>query len=123
MVTSSDLTQQSHFIGEESPKHSDMSIIIEIYEMNDSNKPTLATSFTDDDECLVSTVLFQEALYHFENTEGDPFHVFPYTMEEISKRQKGLQYQVKDLPSYINTKINNIKNIIENSYIGIKTYH
>ena len=85
-----------------------MSIIIKIYKTNDSNKSTLAASFTDEDECLFSSVLFQEALYHFENTE-DPFHVFPYTVEEISNCQKGLQHKVKDLPSHINTKINNIK--------------
>ena len=69
---------------------------------------------------------FSPPVYHFENTEGDPFHVFPYTVEEISKCQKRLQHQVKDLPEYINMKINNIKNIIKklgNSYIGIKTYH
>ena len=102
-----------------------MSIIIEIYKTDNSNKPTLAVSFTDDEDCLFSTIIFQEALYNFENT-GDPFHVFPYTMGEISNCQKRLQHQVKDLPEYINVKINNIKNIIKklgNSYIGIKTYH
>ena len=102
-----------------------MSILTEIYKTDNSNKPTLAGSFTDNEDCLFSTILFQEALYHFENTR-DPFHVFPYTVEEISKHQKGLQHQVKDLPEYINVKINNIKNIIKklgNSYIGIKTYH
>ena len=90
MVTSSDLTWQSHFIGKGTSKHPDMSIIIEIYKRNDSNKPTLAASFTDEDECLFSTILFQEAFYHFENKEGYPFHIVPYTVEEISNWQKGL---------------------------------
>ena len=89
-----------------------MSIIIKIYKTNNSNKPTLAGSFPDDyEDCLFSTILFREALYHFENAEGDPFCVFPYTVEKISKHQKGLQQEVKDLPEYINVKINSITNI------------
>ena len=110
MVTSSDLTWQSHFIGRGSLGHSNISIIIEIYKINNSNKPTLAASSTDNDKnCLFSTIVFQEALYHFESTEGDPFHVLPYTVEEISKCQNGLRHQIKDLPEYINVKINFIK--------------
>ena len=62
---------------------------------------------------------------NFEITPADPFNVFPYTPEEILKRQKGLQHKIKDLPEYINIKINSIINIIRklgDSYIEIKTY-
>ena len=40
-----------------------MCIIIKIYKTDNSNKPTLAGSFTDDEDSLFSTILFQEALY------------------------------------------------------------
>ena len=61
-----------------------MSIIIEIYKSDNSNNPTLAASFTNDEDRLFSTNLFQKALDHFENTEGDPFHV---SLTQLTKLQ------------------------------------
>ena len=102
-----------------------MSVIIEIYKKS-ASKPTVTATFYDDDQhCLFLTILFQEALHHFETTSGDPFDVFPYTPEEIIKHHKALRHEIKGLPEYINTKINSIINIkkLRDSYLGIKTYH
>ena len=103
-----------------------MSVVIEIYKKS-ASKPTVSATFHDNDQCcLFSTTLFQEALYHFETTSGDPFDIFPYTPEEISKHHKALRHRIKDLLEYISIKINSIVNNIQklgDSYLGRKTYH
>lgn len=50
-------------------------------------------------------------------TEGDPPHIFPYSVEEFTKRKKALVTSIKcyppELELCIDTIINFMKNILE----------
>ena len=60
--------------------------IIEIYKKNESDKDVLAATFDNDDECCPFVqVLFQEAIYHFAMTDGNPAHIFQYSIGELEK--------------------------------------
>ena len=89
---------------------------------SNKHKGLLATTFTDNDtHCLFYTTLFQEVLHRFEITNRDPLDVFPYTVEEISKRQQALQHKIK--LTVIRKSIGHIDNFRTLRISGVQFYY
>ena len=65
--------------------------VIEIFKTNKNKEDMLAATFHNDNECCPFVhVLFQEAIYDFVITHGDPLHVFTYSVGELEKRKNAV---------------------------------
>ena len=100
--------------------------VIEIYKKNEIDKDVLAGTFDDDDDecCPFVPVLFQEAIHHFATVDGDPAHIFQYSVCELEKQKEAFLtcYKVVSLLVilHINAIIDFIKNL--NNYSVVKVY-
>ena len=87
--------------------------IIEIVYKGESTNYEYSTYHDDNEEIAFVQELFIEAVYHFNEIEGDPRHVFEYTPEEIQKRFHLFQKKFIIFPQNISDKINCIINFIK----------
>ena len=99
--------------------------VIEIYKKNESDKGVLAGTFDDDDECCPFVqVLFQEAINHFAMTDGDPGHIFQYSICELEKQKEAFLISYKMVSPLVILRINVIIDFIKNltNYSSVKVY-
>ena len=102
---------------------------IEIYYFKDEDKKKVEPRFTfldNNEDVLFSPFLFGQALTCFENMNEVKKKVtlVPYQEEHLVQGKNLLNQTIKFVPSEINTKIDNIIQLVKKSnYAGIKTYH
>ena len=76
--------------------------------------------------CEVNLALWNSFIKTDDDVEKNKSNIFLYTVEILEERLKWLRHELKELPSTVQTKINNIINIIKtnsNLYTGILTHH
>lgn len=101
--------------------------IIEVFYNGRLNNNEWATFSDDDENIAFIQELFIEAVLHFIETDGDPIHIYPYTVEEIELRLDNLKKKFLIFPQNLSDRINVIINFIkrksnENKYLGVKVY-
>ena len=83
--------------------------MIEIFKTNENKEDVLAATFDDDNKCSPFVhILFQEAIYDFTITDGDPLHVFTYSVGELEKWKNAFLTAYKMILQEVEMQINTI---------------